>query len=108
MADAKDHLYLRGDWPPLAPSPPGVLYIRGGYWQAGCLLHVLLPCRFNSFHPDTRTPMHRECGFIRLKPDTNKVAFVSAQNTGTATPSWAGQGPQSSLASRGGGGMECL
>lgn len=26
--------------------------------------------------------MHRECGFIRLKPDTNKVAFVSAQNTG--------------------------
>lgn len=27
--------------------------------------------------------MHRECGFIRLKPDTNKVAFISAQNTGT-------------------------
>lgn len=29
--------------------------------------------------------MHRECGFIRLKPDTNKVAFISAQNTGTAS-----------------------
>lgn len=28
--------------------------------------------------------MHRECGFIRLKPDTNKVAFISAQNTGTS------------------------
>ncbi|KAF6116572.1 THAP domain containing 4 [Phyllostomus discolor] len=40
------------------------------------------PCRFNAFHPDTRKPMHRECGFIRLEPDTNKVAFVSAQNTG--------------------------
>lgn len=39
--------------------------------------------RFNAFHPDTRKPMHRECGFIRLKPDTNKVAFISAQNTGT-------------------------
>ncbi|XP_076196696.1 peroxynitrite isomerase THAP4-like [Aptenodytes patagonicus] len=37
---------------------------------------------FNAFHPDTRKPMHRECGFIRLKPDTNKVAFISAQNTG--------------------------
>lgn len=44
------------------------------------------PSRFNSFHPDTRKPMHRECGFIRLKPDTNKVAFVSAQNTGEAQP----------------------
>lgn len=41
------------------------------------------PLRFNAFHPDTRKPMHRECGFIRLKPDTNKVAFISAQNTGT-------------------------
>lgn len=28
--------------------------------------------------------MHRECGFIRIKPDTNKVAFISAQNTGTS------------------------
>uniref|UniRef100_A0A8I5NZ24 THAP4-like heme-binding domain-containing protein n=1 Tax=Papio anubis TaxID=9555 RepID=A0A8I5NZ24_PAPAN len=42
----------------------------------------MLNFSFNSFHPDTRKPMHRECGFIRLKPDTNKVAFVSAQNTG--------------------------
>uniref|UniRef100_A0A8C9UTJ1 THAP4-like heme-binding domain-containing protein n=1 Tax=Spermophilus dauricus TaxID=99837 RepID=A0A8C9UTJ1_SPEDA len=46
----------------------------------------MLNFSFNSFHPDTRKPMHRECGFIRLKPDTNKVAFVSAQNTGTAHP----------------------
>ncbi|KAB0387687.1 hypothetical protein FD755_002643, partial [Muntiacus reevesi] len=38
--------------------------------------------QFNAFHPDTHKPMHRECGFIRLEPDTNKVAFVSAQNTG--------------------------
>ncbi|XP_014438294.1 THAP domain-containing protein 4 [Tupaia chinensis] len=42
----------------------------------------MLNFSFNSFHPDTHKPMHRECGFIRLKPDTNKVAFVSAQNTG--------------------------
>ncbi|XP_029472199.1 THAP domain-containing protein 4 isoform X3 [Rhinatrema bivittatum] len=37
---------------------------------------------FNAFHPETKKPMHRECGFIRLKPGTSKVAFVSAQNTG--------------------------
>lgn len=42
----------------------------------------MLNFSFNSFHPETHKPMHRECGFIRLKPDTNKVAFVSAQNTG--------------------------
>ncbi|KAF7243297.1 THAP domain-containing protein 4 [Varanus komodoensis] len=42
----------------------------------------MLNFSFNAFHPDTRKPMHRECGFIRIKPDTNKVAFVSAQNTG--------------------------
>uniref|UniRef100_A0A5F8GV21 THAP domain containing 4 n=1 Tax=Monodelphis domestica TaxID=13616 RepID=A0A5F8GV21_MONDO len=42
----------------------------------------MLNFSFNAFHPDTKKPMHRECGFIRLKPDSNKVAFVSAQNTG--------------------------
>lgn len=37
--------------------------------------------------------MHRECGFIRLEPDTNKVAFVSAQNTGTLAPSRVAPAP---------------
>uniref|UniRef100_A0A8D2DCM2 THAP4-like heme-binding domain-containing protein n=1 Tax=Sciurus vulgaris TaxID=55149 RepID=A0A8D2DCM2_SCIVU len=46
------------------------------------LEEVLTSCKFNSFHPDTRRPLHRQCGFIHLKPDTNKVAFVSTQNTG--------------------------
>lgn len=54
--------------------------------------------RFNAFHPDTRKPMHRECGFIRLEPDTNKVAFVSAQNTGTSA---AARGPCSRTFCRG-------
>ena len=26
--------------------------------------------------------MHREVGFIRMDPETKKVAFISAQNTG--------------------------
>ncbi|XP_070802051.1 peroxynitrite isomerase THAP4 isoform X2 [Pituophis catenifer annectens] len=42
----------------------------------------MLNFSFNAFHPDTKKPMHRECGFIRIQPDTNKVAFISAQNTG--------------------------
>ncbi|KAL7990800.1 hypothetical protein Chor_014230 [Crotalus horridus] len=42
----------------------------------------MLNFSFSAFHPDTKKPMHRECGFIRIQPDTNKVAFISAQNTG--------------------------
>lgn len=37
---------------------------------------------FNAFHVETKKPLHRECGFIRIKPGTNKVAFINAQNTG--------------------------
>lgn len=36
----------------------------------------------NGSNPETRKPMHRECGFLRIKPGTNKVAFICAQNTG--------------------------
>lgn len=37
---------------------------------------------FYAFHAENNKPMHRELGFIRLKPGTNSVAFVIAQNTG--------------------------
>nr|XP_057924888.1 THAP domain-containing protein 4 [Doryrhamphus excisus] len=37
---------------------------------------------FNAFHADSKKPLHRECGFIRMQPGTNKVAFVVAQNSG--------------------------
>ncbi|XP_006005316.1 THAP domain-containing protein 4 isoform X1 [Latimeria chalumnae] len=42
----------------------------------------MLNFSFNAFHSETKKPLHRECGFIRVKPGTNKVAFISAQNTG--------------------------
>uniref|UniRef100_A0A673FYN6 THAP domain containing 4 n=1 Tax=Sinocyclocheilus rhinocerous TaxID=307959 RepID=A0A673FYN6_9TELE len=29
-----------------------------------------------------KKPLHRECGFIRLQPGTNRVAFIIAQNSG--------------------------
>ncbi|CAM5139493.1 unnamed protein product [Eretmochelys imbricata] len=65
-----------GDFPTMKPFQ---------YLEEVHISHVgqpMLNFSFNAFHPDTRKPMHRECGFIRLKPDTNKVAFISAQNTG--------------------------
>ncbi|KAG9343566.1 hypothetical protein JZ751_013735 [Albula glossodonta] len=37
---------------------------------------------FNAFHAESKKPLHRECGFIRLQPGTNRVAFIIAQNSG--------------------------
>ncbi|XP_004427817.1 PREDICTED: THAP domain-containing protein 4 isoform X2 [Ceratotherium simum simum] len=78
--------WMLGTWlsdPPGAGTFPTLQPFQ--YLEEVHISHVgqpMLNFSFNAFHPDTRKPMHRECGFIRLKPDTNKVAFVSAQNTG--------------------------
>ncbi|XP_058521214.1 peroxynitrite isomerase THAP4 isoform X2 [Ochotona princeps] len=78
--------WMLGTWlsdPPGAGTFPTLQPFQ--YLEEAHISHVgqpMLNFSFNSFHPDTHKPMHRECGFIRLKPDTNKVAFVSAQNTG--------------------------
>jgi len=38
-----------------------------------------------SFNATTQAPMHREIGFIRIKPGTSVVAFFSAHNMGLST-----------------------
>lgn len=35
-----------------------------------------------SRHPETQRPMHQERGFLRIKPDTNQLAFVLSHNFG--------------------------
>ncbi|XP_067596051.1 peroxynitrite isomerase THAP4 isoform X1 [Pseudorca crassidens] len=78
--------WMLGTWlsdPPGAGTFPTLQPFQ--YLEEVHISHVgqpMLNFSFNAFHPDTHKPMHRECGFIRLEPDTNKVAFVSAQNTG--------------------------
>ncbi|RVE61929.1 hypothetical protein OJAV_G00175000 [Oryzias javanicus] len=37
---------------------------------------------FNAFNAESNKPLHRECGFIRMQPGTNRVAFIIAQNSG--------------------------
>ncbi|PVD18273.1 hypothetical protein C0Q70_20822 [Pomacea canaliculata] len=39
---------------------------------------------FYSWNPETKRPMHREIGFIRIKPGTNKVALMCAHNFGVS------------------------
>uniref|UniRef100_A0A673H7Y2 THAP domain-containing protein 4-like n=2 Tax=Sinocyclocheilus rhinocerous TaxID=307959 RepID=A0A673H7Y2_9TELE len=45
-------------------------------------LYLFTYFRFNAFHAESKKPLHRECGFIRLQPGTNRVAFIIAQNSG--------------------------
>lgn len=53
-----------------------------------CVLHhisssfLTVLFRFNAFHAESNKPLHRECGFIRIQPGTNRVAFIIAQNSG--------------------------
>lgn len=35
-----------------------------------------------SWDPETKKPLHRELGFLRVQPGTNKVALIIAQNLG--------------------------
>lgn len=37
---------------------------------------------FYSVHKDTNKILHREVGFLRIKPGTNQVAFISSHNNG--------------------------
>jgi len=38
-----------------------------------------------SWHAERKNPMHREVGFLKIIPETNKVALVLSHNFGLAT-----------------------
>lgn len=38
-----------------------------------------------SWHPESKKPMHRETGFLKVIPGTNKVSLVVAHNFGLTT-----------------------
>jgi len=44
----------------------------------------ILEYKLSSFNATTGAPMHREHGFLRMKPGTNEVALFSAHNMGLA------------------------
>ncbi|XP_075717498.1 peroxynitrite isomerase THAP4 isoform X3 [Rhinoderma darwinii] len=55
------------------------------YMEEAVISHVgqpMLNFTFCASNPETGKAMHRECGFIRVKPGTNQVAFICAQNIG--------------------------
>uniref|UniRef100_UPI00398EC780 peroxynitrite isomerase THAP4 isoform X2 n=1 Tax=Pristiophorus japonicus TaxID=55135 RepID=UPI00398EC780 len=78
--------WMLGSWISEAPGKGCYPTIKPfQYMEEVQVTHVgqpMLNIAFNGFNPETKKPMHRECGFIRIKPGTNKVAFISAQNTG--------------------------
>ncbi|XP_008549240.1 peroxynitrite isomerase THAP4 [Microplitis demolitor] len=38
-----------------------------------------------TWHPEKKTPMHREVGFLKIIPGTNKVKFILSHNFGLTT-----------------------
>lgn len=38
-----------------------------------------------SWHPEKKNPMHREVGFLKIVPNTNKVSFFVTHNFGLTT-----------------------
>ncbi|XP_075057870.1 peroxynitrite isomerase THAP4 isoform X2 [Mixophyes fleayi] len=81
------------------PSIPSFRYI-----EEAVISHIgqpMLNFMFCSSNPETGKAMHRECGFIRVKPGTNQVAFICAQNTGVVeVEEGEVQGEQLSLTSQ--------
>ncbi|XP_071999295.1 peroxynitrite isomerase THAP4 [Engystomops pustulosus] len=78
--------WMLGTWvsdPPGEGEFPSIPSFR--YMEEAVISHVgqpMLNFTFCASHADTGKPMHRECGFIRVKPGTKQVAFICAQNTG--------------------------
>ena len=38
-----------------------------------------------SWHPESKKPMHREVGFLKIKPNTNELSFYVSHNFGLTT-----------------------
>ncbi|CAL8280122.1 unnamed protein product [Lota lota] len=78
--------WLLGNWQSVEPgegSFPSIKPFR--YNEALHFTQVGQPVinfMFNASDVETKKPLHRECGFIRLQPGTNRVAFIIAQNSG--------------------------
>ncbi|XP_050988992.1 THAP domain-containing protein 4 isoform X2 [Labeo rohita] len=78
--------WLLGTWQSDEPgegSFPSITPFR--YTETLHFSHVGQPVinfMFNAFHAESKKPLHRECGFIRIQPGTNRVAFIVAQNSG--------------------------
>ncbi|CAL8316150.1 unnamed protein product [Gadus morhua 'NCC'] len=78
--------WLLGNWESVEPgegSFPSLKPFR--YTEALHFTQVGQPIinfMFNASDVETKKPLHRECGFIRMQTGTNRVAFIVAQNSG--------------------------
>ncbi|KAG2462344.1 THAP4 protein, partial [Polypterus senegalus] len=78
--------WMLGSWQSDEPghgSFPTIQPFR--YTESLHISHVgqpMLNFLFTSFNAETKKPLHRECGFIRMEPKSNKVAFIIAHNLG--------------------------
>ncbi|TSQ69522.1 THAP domain-containing protein 4 [Bagarius yarrelli] len=78
--------WLLGTWESDEPGHVSFPTIKPSlYHETLYFTHVGQPVinfMFNACHAESKKPLHREMGFIRIQPDTNHVAFIIAQNSG--------------------------
>ncbi|XP_041847734.1 peroxynitrite isomerase THAP4-like [Melanotaenia boesemani] len=78
--------WLLGTWESDEPGQGGFHSIKPfSYTEKLHFSHMGQPAMhfmFNASPEDSSKPSHRECGFIRMQPKTNRVAFIIAQDSG--------------------------
>ncbi|KAK3531430.1 hypothetical protein QTP70_020518 [Hemibagrus guttatus] len=78
--------WLLGTWESDEPGQVSFPTIKPSlYHETLYFTHVGQPVinfMFNACHAESKKPLHRETGFIRIQAGTNKVAFIIAQNSG--------------------------
>ncbi|XP_041848253.1 peroxynitrite isomerase THAP4-like [Melanotaenia boesemani] len=78
--------WLLGTWESDEPGQGGFHSIKPfSYTEKLHFSHMGQPAMYFMFSAspeDSSKPSHRECGFIRMQPKTNRVAFIIAQDSG--------------------------
>jgi hypothetical protein len=61
--------------------------IKGFNYDEGIIFEnvgqPMLNYRSFSWHAEKKSPIHFECGYLKVKPDTNEVSFLLSLNFGT-------------------------
>ncbi|XP_072941353.1 peroxynitrite isomerase THAP4-like [Epargyreus clarus] len=50
-----------------------------------CIGQPMFNYMSTSMHPEKHIPMHQERGFLRIRPETNELAFIVSHNFGLAS-----------------------
>ncbi|XP_011306579.1 THAP domain-containing protein 4-like [Fopius arisanus] len=90
MHNALKHLgWLEGTWRTISPGEGQYPTLKGFRYEEEIRFISIGQPMFNyesqTWHPEKKNPMHREVGFLRVIPETNKVKLILAHNFGVTS-----------------------